>query len=900
VTTATIAGLPLRKVTEHPPFFNMLVYGESGVGKGHPHGTSILTPNGFKKIEDFIIGDPVIDANGNITSITGIYPRGLLKVFEVVFSDGSNVLVDEEHLWISRTNNHQARNQPWLVIDTAYIRSTLHRKWRIPIVESIKFNKRDLPINPYVMGVLLGDGSFVGSSIRLSTDIKTSNIVRKLLPKSVCMTPVGFDDIRSPQWFLTTERGQNNPLLNAISNYGLHGLHSYNKFIPEDYLFSSIEDRTLLLQGLMDTDGELTIRPNNIGSSISYSTSSARFADDIEFLIQSLGGIAYKTIRKEPKYFYNGELRTGRPSHRICLCLPENIYPFMSRKGYIAPTKYLPNRIVREINPAGEKEVVCISVDSPTKTYVTEHCIVTHNTTLAGSADEVPEMRKVLIIDIEGGTLSIRKKFPNVEVVRVKNWSDLSLVYDELYAGLHDFSTIVIDSLTECQKMCYASDTEVLTPNGWKLISELAEGVDLIAQYEIGTELISFVQPLKIFKYHHDGEMISIQTKSSGLLITPNHRVLTNTYSGKFLKVRRADELKSGLKLPTSGTLQSTGGPTPEQARLLVAWAADGHKNYNGMKFHIKKQEKIDRLKKLIVDCGLSYRTPDWNDEGTYILVDNPWPIMKFMPNRMWKVEHIFWSTDARDAIMSEMPYWDSTPQPSGSGSFCYRTSYRENADAISAIATVTGWSNSISIDETRTTIYRVNLVRATWRKLTTYKTEQYNGDVWCVAVPSGFIVTRRNDKVTICGNSMDAVMKKLVNQYEDRDPDVPGIREWNINIEQTRKFVRLFRDLPMNTIFTTLCKTDKNMNTGAIRRKPSLSGKVADEVAGFLDIVTYLYTKEEPSNPGSYIRVLLCGNTESEVAKDRTDLLPLTIPNPTMNVIWKAVKGLKTNEQPA
>lgn len=221
-------------------------------------------------------------------------------------------------------------------------------------------------------------------------------------------------------------------------------------------------------------------------------------------------------------------------------------------------------------------------------------------TTLAGSADEVPEMRKVLMIDIEGGTLSIRRKFPDVEVVRVKNWFDLGTVYDELYAGLHNYSTIVIDSLTECQKL------------------------------------------------------------------------------------------------------------------------------------------------------------------------------------------------------------------------------------------------------------------------------------------------------------SMDLVMKKLVNQYEDRDPDVPGIREWNINIEQTRKFVRLFRDLPMNTIFTTLCKTDKNINTGAIRRKPSLSGKVADEVAGFLDIVTYLYTKEEPGNPGNYLRVLLCGNTESEVAKDRTDLLPLTIANPTMSIIWNAVKGNNNNEQPA
>lgn len=145
---------------------------------------------------------------------------------------------------------------------------------------------------------------------------------------------------------------------------------------------------------------------------------------------------------------------------------------------------------------------------------------------------------------------------------------------------------------------------------------------------------------------------------------------------------------------------------------------------------------------------------------------------------------------------------------------------------------------------------------------------------------------------------SMDTIMRKLVDQYEDRDAEVPGLREWNINIEQTRKFVRLFRDLPLNSIFTTLAKTDKNQLTGASRRKPYLSGKVADEIAGFLDIVTYLYSKEV--QPGDHIRVLLCGNTESEVAKDRTDLLPMTIPNPTMSIIWNAVKGLDKNEPTA
>lgn len=141
---------------------------------------------------------------------------------------------------------------------------------------------------------------------------------------------------------------------------------------------------------------------------------------------------------------------------------------------------------------------------------------------------------------------------------------------------------------------------------------------------------------------------------------------------------------------------------------------------------------------------------------------------------------------------------------------------------------------------------------------------------------------------------SMDKIMIKLVTEHPDRDPDVPAIREWNINIEQTRKFVRSFRDLPINTIFTALAKTDKNMMTGSIRRKPSLSGKVADEVAGFLDIVAYLYNTE---HEGENIRALLCSGTQDTVAKDRTNKLAQVITHPTMSAIWNAVKGTKTND---
>jgi hypothetical protein len=144
---------------------------------------------------------------------------------------------------------------------------------------------------------------------------------------------------------------------------------------------------------------------------------------------------------------------------------------------------------------------------------------------------------------------------------------------------------------------------------------------------------------------------------------------------------------------------------------------------------------------------------------------------------------------------------------------------------------------------------------------------------------------------------SMDNVMRKLVEEHEERDADVPGLREWNINLEQTRKFVRAFRDLPVNTIFTALEKTEKNNRTGNIRRKPSLSGKLADEVAGFLDIVVYYFAKEVE---GENRRVLLCGQTEDTVAKDRSNNLDLSILEPTMSIIWQKLHkerhGSETN----
>ena len=131
---------------------------------------------------------------------------------------------------------------------------------------------------------------------------------------------------------------------------------------------------------------------------------------------------------------------------------------------------------------------------------------------------------------------------------------------------------------------------------------------------------------------------------------------------------------------------------------------------------------------------------------------------------------------------------------------------------------------------------------------------------------------------------SMYNIMYEVLQEHPDRDPEVPSIREWGKNIEQIRRLVRAFRDLPMNTILTALGVTDKDSESGKIVTRPSLSGKLAMEVGGFVDIVGYLYVKVID---GDIQRLMLTQGTDRVIAKDRSDTLPHVVEAPDMSKLY-------------
>lgn len=131
---------------------------------------------------------------------------------------------------------------------------------------------------------------------------------------------------------------------------------------------------------------------------------------------------------------------------------------------------------------------------------------------------------------------------------------------------------------------------------------------------------------------------------------------------------------------------------------------------------------------------------------------------------------------------------------------------------------------------------------------------------------------------------SMYNIMRDLTRKESERDPDVPGLREWGKNIEQTRRLIRAFRDLSsINVIFTALVVFDKDSRTGAIQARPSLSGKLSQEASGFVDFVVYMYTKLVGED---LRRLMLTAGTDRQIAKDRSGQLPELLEDPSMKLI--------------
>ena len=375
---------------------------DMGLGKANSINSKLLTPNGWVRMGDIKIEDEVFGSDGIPHKVIGVFPQGVQKCYQVKFTDDSMSECTGEHLWNIQSPCQKLRKTGYKTVQLKDFKNDLHdkngnTKWFIPMVKPIQFNKQTLPIDPYILGALIGDGSLHSGSIELSSiDKFMVNEFNRILSKKCKVETVGYGSNR----IYNIDKNKYN-IKKEIDLLKLNVL-SYNKFIPDIYKFSSIKQRIALLQGLMDTDGGVDTRKDGIV--ISYTTTSEKLCDDIQFLIESLGGKARKSSRI-PTYTYLGKKKKGRIAYRLNISLPNNIIPFRlprKFKAYTPRTKYQPYRGVESVRYIGKKECQCILIDSHDHLYVTDHCILTHNTIISLSATssllKQKKIKKPLII----------------------------------------------------------------------------------------------------------------------------------------------------------------------------------------------------------------------------------------------------------------------------------------------------------------------------------------------------------------------------------------------------------------------------------------------------------------------------------------------------------------------
>lgn len=741
--------------------------------------TPVATTSGWSTIGDIQPGEFVFDENGQPVKVVAKTDRFVGDCYELQFGNGERIVADANHLWaVHSFQDRMAEGGSWYptrrdlqIHTTAELADTIltnHKRaktnWSIPAMGQIDLPDADLPLDPYLLGVWLGDGSHSSGTIAgIDPEIRQF-----------------FDDAGYVTQQYSEYHFHVTGLVGEIRSLGLFK----NKHVPELYLRGSAKQRLALLQGLMDTDGTV----NRYGGCRFFNTNE-RLIDAVYEIVASLGA---NPRRGKQKYTIpSGEKKTG-----FYVDWPSSFHAFrLKRKAEKQVLRSPRERTIQSITKVDDRAVQCIVVDSPSHLFaVGRSFMLTHNCDVPGY--------NAMLFRRTFADLALPEALMDRFIKWIAPYEEIKWNGSSYTATFPSGARISFGYLNNKEdylryKGCVAESTEVLTATGWKQIQDIQVG-EMVASMDPSTRTWDYQPVTHIWKYDHDGPLYGPRPGSDvSFAVTENHTWWASTRKKPDLRKYRTDELPKVACFPQAARFVGGINPgaalfprhaagwqqsgdllfSPEDWATLLGWyIAEGNTDRSSIRvsLHDGHSRVFKNGLRLLLERsgahvgadprGLRFtngKLAEWLNEHTGKGAYN-----KRIPDEVFS-----WEERLATMLLESLVEGDGTWRSRTNGHFV--TVSRELADGVMRLGQHCGFRATLDVrdDQTRTPDGKAHEVRAFHVHLT-YKADSdtgislnvdnqpivanyYTGKVYCLTVPPHHtFLMRYNGRVVWTGNS--------------------------------------------------------------------------------------------------------------------------------------------------
>lgn len=369
-------------LTRHQPIRIATASGH-GIGKAMPLDLVVDTPSGKRVWGSLKQGDYLFSKNGNKTLIISTKHYAQAPMYKVNFDDGSSTVVSSGHLWtVKGRNARRTGKDEWQTLETIDLinlgvkrrnGNAECRQWELPEYQPVSYPDKDTPIDPYILGCWLGDGSRNKPAITSNDDCFERRLIK-----------TGYNYSVGVKQGTTAKSYYIHSIHSHLKDLKIFDKYSYEKSVPEVYKHNSVNVRSEVLRGLLDTDGEAGKK-----GSIVFSSCSIDLANDVIWLARSLGGKASICSNPKKPYYRDslGDKIAGKPCYSVYLRMPKYFTSFYIDRKQSRITdcesRYR-KRWIDSIEPVGNMDCMCVTVDSNDGLYLANDFIVTHNSAFMG------------------------------------------------------------------------------------------------------------------------------------------------------------------------------------------------------------------------------------------------------------------------------------------------------------------------------------------------------------------------------------------------------------------------------------------------------------------------------------------------------------------------------------